>query len=258
MDLNLALKTAQKACDAAREIQTRRFGGPLTVSDKGFDGLVSEADVLSEKTIKEILSADFPEIPFYGEEETFTGRGSLRATSWVVDPLDGTTNYIYGLPIYCISIGLQVEGRVMMGVVDVPPLGRQYTAIKGEGAFLNGRRLKVSTRTQVADALLATGFHPGDKKILQHQLQIFSKLVEESRAVRRAGAAALDLCLVAEGVFDAFWEAHLKPWDVAAGSLMVREAGGSVCTYEGKDFHIEDASVIASSPQMMPFIRARI
>lgn len=248
MDLNRALKTAQKACDAARVIQLERFGGPLKVSDKGLEGLVSEADTLSEKTIIEILKADFPDIPVYGEEGVFQDKSRLPATAWVVDPLDGTTNYIYGLPIWCISIGLQVNHEVVVGVVDVPAWNRRYSAVKGQGASMNDKRIHVSERKELSEALLATGFHQGDKQGLPSQIKIFSKLVEGSRGVRRAGAAALDLCLVAEGVFDAFWEAKLKPWDTAAGSLMVKEAGGVVKNYEGNEYSLEDQSILASAP----------
>jgi len=256
MNLESALKSAQRACQAAREVQLSHFGGPLKVTDKGLEGLVSEADIQSESTITSLLKKDFPDVPVYGEEDVFQKKTALSKTSWVVDPLDGTTNYIYGLPIYCISIGLQIDGEVVLGVVDVPPWNRQYTAIKGQGAFLNGKPIHVSKRKQISNSVLATGFHPGDKESLSHQIQIFSQLVANSRAVRRAGAAALDLCLVAEGVFDAFWESDLKPWDVAAGSLLVQEAGGVVSTYQGGPFQIEERSIIASSPEIFSHIVA--
>lgn len=250
MDLLKALKTAQKACETARAVQLSHFGRELQVDEKGAEGLVSEADLKSEKAIADILREDFPEIPVFGEEGTFQKEWDLKETSWIVDPLDGTTNFIYGLPIYCISIGLQVKGELVVGVVDVPPWDRQYWAVKGEGAYMNGRRIHVSSRRYLSESLLATGFHPGDKKSLQNQIDIFSKLLGRARAVRRAGAAALDLCLVAEGVFDAFWEANLKPWDTAAGSLLVKEAGGVVYNYFGEPHQVLHSSIIASSPQM--------
>ena len=202
----------------------------------------------------------------YGEEEVFLGKDSqLQETSWVVDPLDGTTNFIYGLPIYCISIGLMVNGEVVLGVIDVPPWDRQYWAVKGRGSYLvkglkselkssDAEKIQVSERKSISNAVLATGFHPGNKDSLKSQLQIFSKLVAESRAVRRAGAAALDLCLVAEGVFDAFWESDLKPWDVAAGSLIVKEAGGRVSNYKGEHFDIRDKSILAASPSLFDVV----
>ncbi len=255
MDLSRALKTAQKACQAARAIQLARFGGALKINDKGLDGLVSDADLMSEKIITQILKEDFPEIAVYGEEEVYGTDLQLKETSWIVDPLDGTTNYIYGLPIYCISIGLQVNGEIVLGVVDVPPWQRQYRAIKGEGAFVNDERIHVSGRSELSNSLLATGFHPGNPEALSSQIQIFSRLVSKARAVRRAGAAALDLCLVAEGVFDAFWEANLKPWDTAAGSLLVKEAGGVVHNYLGDSFNVLHQSIIASSPQLFQHIQ---
>lgn len=258
MNLSSALQTAQKACAAAREIQLRRFGGALAVNEKGLEGLVSEADLLSEEAIREILTTDFPDIPVFGEEGVYKSHAALPDTSWIVDPLDGTTNYIYGFPVYCISLALQVKGEIVLGVVDVPPWNRQYRATKGEGAFLNEKPIRVSDRETLAEGLLATGFHPGYKDQLPAQIQVFARLVEKSRAVRRAGAAALDLCLVAEGIFDAFWEANLKPWDTAAGSLIVKEAGGVVYNYEGDDFHVLHKSVIASNPKMYPHIKKEL
>lgn len=258
MNLTLALQTAQKACAAAREIQLQRFGGALTINEKGLEGLVSEADLLSEEAICKVLTSEFPDIPVFGEEGVFKTHSTLQNTSWIVDPLDGTTNFIYGLPVYCISLALQVENEVVMGVVDVPPWNRQYTTIKGKGAFLNNQPIRVSERSELSEGLLATGFHPGYKEQLPAQIQVFARLVEKTRAVRRAGAAALDLCLVAEGVFDAFWEANLKPWDTAAGSLLVKEAGGVVYNYEGEDFHVLHKSVIASNPKMYPYIKKEL
>lgn len=250
MDFKLALEAAQKACEMARSIQLEMFGGALKVSDKGLEGLVSEADVLSERAIEDILKKYFPTIEVFGEEGQAKQKSDLEKTSWIVDPLDGTTNFIYGLPIYCVSIGLQINGEVVLGVVDVPHWNRTYHAVKNEGAFLNGEPIRVAKRTQLSECVLATGFQPGSRDFLNRQIQIFAKLVEKSRAVRRPGAAALDLCLVAEGVFDAFWEMNLKPWDTAAGSLLVREAGGVVRNYQGEDFHVLDKSIVAASPSI--------
>lgn len=258
MNLELALKTAQKACLASRKIQLELFGSVTHVQNKGKEGLVSEADLLSEQSIKKILSEDFPDIAMLGEEGAFKSKTALESTSWIVDPLDGTTNYIYGLPIYCTSIGLQVNGEIQVGVVDCAPLDRQYWAIKGKGAWMNGKRLHVSKRENLSDSFLATGFYPSDELSLSTQLRIFSELVKKSRAVRRAGAAALDLCLVAEGVFDAFWETNLKPWDTAAGSLLVREAGGVVRNYKGEEYKVTDHSLVASSLPMYDLMSAMI
>ncbi len=242
----------------ARSIQLEMFGGALKVSDKGLDGLVSEADVLSERGIEDILKKFFPDIEVFGEEGQFQEKSALEKTSWIVDPLDGTTNFIYGLPIYCVSIALQINGEVVLGIVDVPPWNRTYHAVRGEGAFLNGQPIRVASRTQLSECVLATGFQPGDRKFLDQQIQIFARLVEKSRAVRRPGAAALDLCLVAEGVFDAFWEMNLKPWDTAAGSLLVKEAGGVVHNYQGEEFHVLDKSIIAASPSIYSQVRPEL
>lgn len=259
LDLTQALSTALKAAERGREVVMHYFGQLKKVQEKAQAGLVSEADVESEKAIAAELARGMPGIKMLGEEGAFgKPEEAVEATTWVVDPLDGTTNYVHGFHVFCISIGLQYKGELVTGVVDVPMLNRIYQAKKGSGAFCNGERLHVSRRSSIKESLLATGFFPDNVSALKEQLKIFSDLVFEARGIRRAGAAAYDLCLVAEGVFDAFWEKNLKPWDAAAGALIVQEAGGVVWTYDGKPYKLGDDSLIAGNPVIAPSLVQRI
>jgi myo-inositol-1(or 4)-monophosphatase len=259
LDLTQALNTARKAAQAGREVVLEYFGRLKKVQEKAQAGLVTEADLESEKVITAILKADFPDLPVLGEEGAFLSHDShVEASSWVVDPLDGTTNYVHGFHIFNVSIGLQWRGDLVVGVVDVPLLGKTYAAARGRGAEVNGEKLAVSRRTTVCESLLATGFFPDDIAALKEQLKIFSELVFEARGIRRAGAAAYDLCLVAEGVFDAFWEPNLKPWDAAAGTVLVREAGGVVWDYGGRDYRMGDRTLLAGNPTLARSLVERI
>lgn len=250
MDFVKALESAKDAAQEARKVLLHYYGHLSKVREKGAEGLVSEADVESEKTIKNVLAKNFPEIPMLGEEgASESGRWSVPETTWIVDPLDGTTNYIHQMHVWNISIGLKYRGELVVGVVDVPILNDTYTAYKGGGAFLNGKPIRVSERKLLKDSLLATGFFP--HLDLEEQIRIFSKLVREVRGVRRAGAAAYDLCLVAQGVFDGFWEKNLKPWDAAAGTLLIREAGGRVLNYKGEEYDVSDSSLLAANPYLI-------
>lgn len=259
LDFDKALKTAEKAAAEGRKVLLHYFGQLKKVQEKSFAGLVSEADLESEKVISKILKADFPEIPVLGEEGAFLDNDErLKANQWVVDPLDGTTNYVHGFHVFCISIGLQWANRVRVGVIDVPILDKTYSAVEGRGAFVNGHKMQVRQSTTVRESLLATGFFPDNTEALRRQLKIFSDLVFEARGIRRAGAAAYDLCLVAEGVFDAFWEANLKPWDAAAGVILVREAGGVVWTYDGREFSLSDKTLLSGNKTIASVISGRI
>lgn len=258
--LTAAISSAKTAAEAGRKVVLEYFGKLKKVQEKAQAGLVSEADIESERVISKILKKDFPQVPVLGEEGAYqTSNEVLSPTMWVVDPLDGTTNYVHGFPIFCISIGLQWQGELVAGVIDVPLLDKTYWAGKGMGAFVNEEPLRVSSRSEIKNALLATGFVSENASALGEQIQIFSKLVYEARGIRRAGAAAYDLAMTAEGVFDAYWEPNLKPWDAAAGVVLVREAGGVVWTYKaGQDYKLGDNRILAGSRTLCESISSRI
>jgi myo-inositol-1(or 4)-monophosphatase len=166
---------------------------------------------------------------------------------WMIDPLDGTTNYVHRVPFFCISQGLELNGEMIMGVVDAPLLGTRYHAVKGQGAFMNGKPISVSKRTLLREGLFATGFSSSDHT-LDQQMEIISHVIRHARGIRRMGAAALDLCLVAEGIFDGFWERNLQAWDTAAGVLIAREAGAIATDFEGREFDPRLKSVFCAPP----------
>ena len=214
------------------EMQTRRLGekGLKVHSKTNRDDLVTEVDELSEKMLLRAIGSAYPEHGFLSEE--CGSKNSQAEYLWVIDPLDGTTNYTQGIPIFAISVALQYQGETVLGVVYQPPLGEVFTAIKGKGAYLNGQEIKVSTKTDLANCVLGTGF-PYDKAKHRHNnSNYFSYFVPRVRGLRRLGAAAYDLANVAAGRLDGFWELNLSPWDVAAGILLVEEAGGRVSFLE--------------------------
>jgi myo-inositol-1(or 4)-monophosphatase len=259
LDLSQALAAAREAAVEGRKVLMHYFGQLKKVQEKAHAGLVSEADVESEKVITSVLQRHFPSIPVLGEEGAFLTRDEhISSSTWVVDPLDGTTNYVHGFHVFCISIGLQYEGELVAGLIDVPLLNKTYEAAKGRGAFVNGEKMSVSKTASLRDSLLATGFFPDNTNALRDQLKIFSDLVFEARGIRRAGAAAYDLCMVAEGIFDSFWEPNLKPWDAAAGTVLVREAGGCVWNYHGEDYKLGDRTLLSGNAQICAAIKARI
>ncbi|MBX2987613.1 MAG: inositol monophosphatase [Bdellovibrionaceae bacterium] len=258
-----ALGTALRACRQGREVLLGHFGRLEHVESKFQAGLVSEADRHSEEVIISVLKKAYPHSEVLGEESTHAGTKVRPGRAgpqgrWILDPLDGTTNYIHRFPVFCISLALEVAGDLKVAVIDVPMLGETYTAIRGEGAFVNGKPLRVSGTARFPDSLLATGFFPDDKTALKEQIDLFARLVGEVRGVRRAGAAAYDLCQVARGVFDGFWEKNLKPWDVAAGQLLVEEAGGVVMTYSGGAHDPYSTSLVAGNEVIAPEIVRRI
>ncbi len=253
VNLELALRVGLKACRLGREVLLKYIGNLQNVSEKFQAGLVSEADKESERVISEHLRKNFPSIEFLGEESSFEGakvqwQPAGMSGRWILDPLDGTTNYIHQFPIFCISLALEINSEVQVAVIDCPMLGETYTAIRGKGAFVNGKRIRVSKTERMKDALLATGFVAEKKEVIEEQLKIFADIVMKCRGVRRPGAAAYDLALVARGVFDGFWERNLQPWDSAAGILLIEEAGGKVSTYRGHKYNPYKNSIVAGNP----------
>lgn len=235
-DLRRYLDVANQACDAAAVVLDSHFGNLRKLEEKFQAGLVSDADRESEKAIVAILRKSFPDHSVLGEEYGDSGTDATNATHiWMIDPLDGTTNFVHQFPFFATSIGLEVEGEVVAGVVNVPKLGLRFHGAKGLGAFVNGEPIRVSTRAKMSEGLFATGFSSYDNT-LDEQLEILSTILKHSRGIRRAGAAAIDMCLVAQGVFDVYWEKNLSPWDTAAGVIIAREAGAVVTDMTGQPF----------------------
>ncbi|MEK6774371.1 MAG: inositol monophosphatase family protein [Bdellovibrionota bacterium] len=263
MDWKKILDEAVQACLAGRKILLDYYGHLQKIEEKHQAGLVSEADKESERVISELLKKILPQSEFLGEESYFdgarvsTGRAGKEGR-WILDPLDGTTNYIHQFPLFCISLALEVSADLKIAVIDVPLLNETYTAIRGQGAWVNGQRLRVSQTSEIERSLLSTGFFAEDIPVLEEQLKIFSHLVRKARGVRRSGSAAYDLCQVARGVFDAYWEKNLKPWDTAAGQLLVEEAGGVLLTYDGRPHHPYENSLISGNQKMASLIQKSV
>lgn len=244
-DVREYLETAVRAATAAGKLQKEKLWETHDIRFKGERDLVTEVDGRCEDLIVGMIRDRFPGHDILAEENKYDQLGS--AYRWIIDPVDGTTNYAHGFPWFCVSIGLEVDSVMRAGVICHPMMDELFTVIRGEGAFLNGRRMAVSNRTPLITSLLATGF-PYDPGIdMENNFRHFMTFQRGARGVRRAGAAALDLAYVACGRFDGFWESCLKPWDVAAGTLMVEEAGGRVTSYRGEPYSVYDHRVCASN-----------
>jgi myo-inositol-1(or 4)-monophosphatase len=242
------LATAVEIVLRAGDIQMARRQSGFRVDKKGTIDLVTEVDLECERMCRAILAERFPDHDVLAEE--LSSGPAERASSshrWVFDPLDGTTNYAHGLPIFCASLALEIDGRPEAAAIYDPTRAELFTAERGEGAYLNGARLHVSSADRLIDALLVTGFPYDVHQRSEDLVALFAAFLSHARAVRRLGSAALDLCYVAAGRFDGFWEQHLKPWDVAAGALVVTEAGGQVTGMDGSPFDPVAAHLIASN-----------
>ena len=242
--LDSYLRTAIRAAREAARIQLAEKGSDLEIQVKSSDiDLVTRVDALCEQSIRRIIGEAHPDHVVMGEEMGQSASGDKR---WIVDPLDGTVNYAHGFPCYCVSIALELDGVIVVGVVYDPERDELFSAVKGRGAFLNGRPLAVSRTSDTRSALLATGFAYVEERILLN-LEVFARVLPQVQAVRRPGAAALDLCYVACGRSDGFWELGLNPWDVAAAWLLVQEAGGTVTGNGSAPYRLGDQALIASN-----------
>jgi len=242
----LFLATAVEAVLRAGDIQLAHLGPGLLVRKKGKIDLVTEADVAVEKMLRAMVADRFPDHQVVAEE--LGGNEPVRARHcWVFDPLDGTTNFAHGLPIFCSSLALEIDGSAAVAAVYDPSRRELFTATRGGGAHLNGVPLSVSDVDQLIDSLLVTGFSYAVHDSGEALVSLFGAFLGRAQAVRRLGSAALDLCYVAAGRFDAFWEQHLKPWDTSAGALIVEEAGGRVTGLDGCPFDPRLGHVIASN-----------
>ena len=240
-----ALPAAHTAARAAGEVIRRARGGEFRIDHKGATDMVTEVDLASEEKIIAIISEAFPSHRIVAEE----GGGGRKETgyTWWIDPLDGTTNFIHGYPCYSVSIALEYRREIILGVIYDPIREELFSACRGEGATLNGRSLSVSTNTSLEDSLLATGF-PYNRSRRRYALSVAARLLEKIHGLRRGGSAALDLAYVAAGRLDGYWEFGLKPWDTAAGILLVEEAGGKVSDFRGNRFKIDNGEILASNP----------
>lgn len=241
--LKSVLKEAAGA--GAREI-LRFFNKSFTVSNKeGVNNLVTEADHAAEKAIIEVIHRHYPDHQILGEESgASNGSSSMK---WIVDPIDGTVNFAHGIPLNCVSIAIEENGVIIMAAVLNPHLNEYFFAEKGKGAFLNDQPIQVSSETNAINACLVTGFPYTYINMPNGPLEIFERFVRKGVPVRRLGSAAIDLCWVACGRFDGFYEHKLEPWDNAAGYLIVEEAGGRVTDLEGQPFSVYQHKVLATN-----------
>jgi myo-inositol-1(or 4)-monophosphatase len=240
-----ARDVAIAAARASGQLLLERMDSIREVRHKGAVDIVTDVDVQSEQLVSSIVLGAFPEHTIVGEEggERAGGDGRFR---WYVDPIDGTTNYAHGFPFFCVSIGFEVDGELALGVVYSPSLDELFVGEVGQGATLNGRPIRVSGVSDLHQGLLATGF-PYDRTLFPRALKSFEVMSMRSQAVRRAGSAALELCYVACGRLDGFWEHRVMPWDLAAGAVIVAEAGGQISTTEGSPWRVDAGQILASN-----------
>ena len=251
-NVNIMIKAARKA---ARSL-LRDFGEVenLQVSSKGPGDFVSRADIKAEQLIRDELMEARPNYGWVGEESV-EAKGADPTRRWIVDPLDGTTNFLHGLPHWAVSIGLEHKGEIVAGVVYDPTKDEMFVAEKGAGAYVNDRRLRVSGRRDLIETIFATGIPFGGRPELPRTLRELAALTPQTAGIRRWGSAALDLAYVAAGRCDGYWERGLNPWDVAAGLLLVREAGGFVGTIDGGGDVLNDGSLAAANPNVFEPLR---
>jgi myo-inositol-1(or 4)-monophosphatase len=254
-ELRAYLHTAIRAAKAAAHVHKSNIGQDLSIRTKTtITDLVTRVDADAERVIRECITHAHPGHVVLGEEEGLSkGESPYR---WIIDPLDGTLNYAHGFPFYCVSIGLEIDGELQVGVVLDSARDELFTTWRGGGAWLNGAPVRVSDEDTLQNAMLATGF-AYDPVAVSKNIEVFTRVMPKVRAVRRPGAAALDLAYVACGRLDGFWELKLNPWDVAAGVLMVSEAGGKVTSPSGGPYSIEDRVLVSSNGRIHePFLEA--
>jgi myo-inositol-1(or 4)-monophosphatase len=247
--LGIAVRAARRAGAiinrAARDVEL------LAVARKRHNDFVTEVDKSAEAAIIEILHRAYPDHAILAEESgARAGAAGESEYTWIIDPLDGTTNFIHGFPQYAVSIGLKHKGVLAQGVIYDPTKNELFTATRGRGAYLNERRIRVSKRIQLGEALIGTGFPFRDLEGLDEYLSMFREITTRTAGIRRAGAAALDIAYVAAGRLDGFWEMGLSPWDMAAGALMVQEAGGLVGDFRGDSDYLDSGRIVCGNPKI--------
>lgn len=255
--LHPMLTTAVKAARRAGSIINRASLDleAYAVSKKRHNDFVTEVDRAAEAAVIEIINRAYPDHAILAEE---TGEaGNRRGTSeyrWIIDPLDGTTNFIHGFPQYAVSIALEHKGTMTQAVIFDPTRNELFTASRGRGAYLNDKRIRVSKRTKLEESLIGTGFPFRDLKHLDEYVRTFKALTRQTAGIRRPGAAALDLAYVAAGRLDGFWEVGLAPWDVAAGALLITEAGGLVSDFDGEGDYLASGNIVGGTPKVFPLL----
>ena len=244
------LSNAVKAAREAGRIINRASQdvNALTITSKTFNDFVSEVDHAAERAIIDTLKAAYPDHGFLGEESGNTNQESENI--WIIDPLDGTTNFLHNYPFYCISIALQQKGVLTQAVIYDPVRNDLFTATKGRGAFLNDKRIRVTNRSKLQDSLIATGFPFRDFTHLDTYMAMLKDMIKKTTGIRRPGSAALDLAYVAAGFTDGFFEINLSAWDIAAGGLLVQEAGGIVADFEGNESWLKTGNIVAANPKV--------
>ena len=253
------LEAAVDAAISAGRLQRSRFATDFSVDLKGAKDLVTELDTASESLIVGKLLDRFPGHGILAEEAVYPPGDGIH--TWIIDPIDGTTNFEHGYPWFCSSIALERDGQLVAGVIHNPMTNELFTASSGCGAFLNGQRINTSIRSPLASSLLATGFPYDCATDPENNFESFIRFQKAARGIRRAGAAALDLAYLAAGRLDGFWELKLKPWDVAAGTILIREAGGTVTTFDGSPYQPSNHRILASNglihPEMIAILADR-
>ena len=243
--LSIAVKAARRAGSLInRATQDLDL---ITVERKGVSDYVSEVDRMAERAIVETLLEAYPDHAILAEEGGAQGQSDYL---WIIDPLDGTTNFLHGFPQFAVSIGLQIKGVLNLAVIYDPTRNELFTATRGNGAHLNDRRLRVSKQTRLQESLIGTGFPYRDFTYLDDYLKMFRELLPKTAGLRRPGCASLDLAYVAAGRYDGFWEAGLKPWDIAAGVLLIQEAGGLVTDFDGGENYMATGNVVGGNPKV--------
>jgi myo-inositol-1(or 4)-monophosphatase len=240
------LNVAQRAAKKGGEILTRLFGQINNITRKGEIDLITEADLEAENVILNIISQNFPYDNIISEEAGLRKKSSGR--TWIIDPLDGTTNFAHAFPFFAVSIALEIEKEIILGIVYNPYLGEYFEAVQGNGAYLNNRPIHVSKVSSLGESLLGTGFPYNIRKKSKEVVELLSKMIIKAQGIRRPGSAAIDLCYVAAGRLDGFWEQDLKPWDTAAGTIIVKEAGGKLSTFDGSYYTPYMQSIVAANP----------
>jgi myo-inositol-1(or 4)-monophosphatase len=248
MDFEPHKQTAVAAAEKGARILKSRFGNISRIRKKAAQEIVTEADTESEKEILAVIRSNFPEHGVLSEECGLTAASSEYR--WIIDPLDGTVNFAHHVPIFCISIALSFEGAVVLGVVLNPLTAEIFSAIRGQGAQLNGRPIRVSTIASVSESLLVTGFPYNVNEIFDPVIARYGNCLKAAQGIRRLGSAALDLCYVACGRFEGFWEQNLNAWDTAAGALIAAEAGGRITTFSNQPYTVDQIEILATNGEI--------